>query len=77
VAIDGISTGDFRLECEREQGRRARPIKPVKEQFIQLTSTSCTDPQKQLAVASFSVDQPSLERPTMGKPRSSKEVMIE
>jgi hypothetical protein len=32
----------------------------------QLTSTSCTDPQKQVAVASFSVDQPSSERLTIG-----------
>ena len=32
----------------------------------QLTSTSCTDPQKQVAVASLSVDQPSCERPTIG-----------
>jgi hypothetical protein len=42
-----------------------------------LTSTSCTAPQKQVAVASSSVDQPSLERWTMGKPWSWKEVIFE
>lgn len=42
-----------------------------------LTSTSCTAPQKQVAVASSSVDQPSLERWTTGKPWSSKEVIFE
>lgn len=40
-----------------------------------LTRISCTDPQKQVAVASFSVDQPSLERLVIGKPWSLKGVM--
>jgi hypothetical protein len=30
--------------------------------MVELTKTSCTAPQKQVAVASCSVDQPSLER---------------
>ena len=41
-----------------------------------LTRISCTAPQKQVAVASSSVDQPSFERFTTGKALSSEMVMI-
>jgi hypothetical protein len=40
--------------------------------MIVLTRTNCTVPQKQVAVASSSVDQPSLERLATGKLLSSK-----
>jgi hypothetical protein len=36
-------------------------------QMPKLTNDSCTAPQKQVAVASSSVDQPSLAKPARGK----------
>ena len=41
-----------------------------------LTRISCTAPQKQVAVASSSVDQPSFERFTTGKVLSPEILMI-
>ncbi len=35
--------------------------------MLKLTNESCTAPQKQVAVASSSVDQPSLAKPATGK----------
>jgi hypothetical protein len=47
------------------------------ENMIPLTRTNCTAPQKQVVVASSSVDHPSFERWTTGKPLSSKVLIFQ
>jgi hypothetical protein len=73
--MNDVSSRDIEPRCETRQ-RETRSVGAfISYDTDRLTRTNCTDPQKQVAVASSSVDQPSLDRLTMGKPWSLKEVM--
>jgi hypothetical protein len=66
--MNDISLGDLKPQLETSQ-EGIKIVGPFGASNIDiLTRTNCTFPQKQVAMASVSVDQPSFDKLTIGKP---------